>query len=225
MCLLNFHPQWTELGVSGTCSIHYLHRVIWQLVLYMHSPSSLCGVEADRNQSHPSWQDNRSYMGPLTPVDLPSFWERFQFWSKSWESSIISLSLVENVKLLIFPWPYKMLNDTSCEYMDSERHAYPNTSGGQQLCKVNKSHPSFSSKLFELIPKCGVTHSPTRKAMALSLLNSPHCFKIHDHVILMVKPSTPKASLSVVIALTGVPSFAFLSNQSAADMAEDNDPS
>ena len=96
---------------------------------------------------------------------------------------------------------------------------------GQKLCKVNKSHPSFSSKLFELIPKSGVTHSPTMKAMALSLLNSPRCFKIHDHVILMVKPSTPKATLSVVIALTGVPSFAFLSNQSAADMAKDNGPS
>ena len=109
--------------------------------------------------------------------------------------------------------------------MDSERHAYPNTNGGQKLCKVNKSHPSFSSKLFELIPKSGVTHSPTRKAMALSSLNSPHCFKIHDHVILMVKLSTPKASLGVVIALTGVPSFAFLSNQSAADIAEDNGPS
>ena len=54
--------------------------------------------------------------------------------------------------------------------------------------------------------------------MALSLLNSPQCFKIHDHVILMVKPSIPKASFNVVIALTGVPSFAFLRNQSAADM-------
>ena len=127
--------------------------------------------------------------------------------------------------MLIFTWPYKMLNVKSCEYMDSEIHAYPNTSGGQKLCKENKSHPSFSSKLFELIPKSGVTHSPTMKAMALSLLNSPHCFKIHDHVILMVKPSAPKASLSVVIALTTVPSFAYLSNQSAADMAEDNGPS
>ena len=61
--------------------------------------------------------------------------------------------------------------------------------------------------------------------MALPLLNSLHCFKIHDHVILMVKPSIPKASSSVVIALTGVPSFVFQSNQSAADRAKDNGPS
>ena len=46
--------------------------------------------------------------------------------------------------------------------------------------------------------------------MALPLLNSLHCFKIHDHVILMVKP--------------GVHSFVFQSNQSAAERAEDNGP-
>ena len=69
MCLSNFHPKRTKLGVSGTCSRHYLHRVFWQLVLCMYSPSSLCGVDTAGNQSHPFWQNNRSYMGPLTPVD------------------------------------------------------------------------------------------------------------------------------------------------------------
>ena len=91
--------------------------------------------------------------------------------------------------------------------------------------KVNKSHPSFSSKLFELFPKSGVAHSPARLVMVLSLLNSLHCFKIHDHVIMMVMPSILKASFSVVIALTGVPSYVFQSNQFAADMTEDNGPS
>ena len=57
------------------CSINYIHRVFWQFVLCMYSPSSSCGVEAAGNQSHPSRQNNRSYMGPLTLVDLPSYWE------------------------------------------------------------------------------------------------------------------------------------------------------
>ena len=41
----------------------------------MYSPSSSRGVEAADNQSYTSWQNNRSYMGPLTLVDLPSYWE------------------------------------------------------------------------------------------------------------------------------------------------------
>ena len=61
--------------------------------------------------------------------------------------------------------------------------------------------------------------------MALPLLNSLHRFKIHDHEILMVNPSIPKASLNVVIALTGVHSFVLWNNQSAVDRAEDNGPS
>ena len=129
------------------------------------------------------------------------------------------------MKMLIFHWPANIQSVTSCGYMDSERHAYLNTSGGHKLCKVNKPHPDVNSKLFELFPKSGVTHSSTRKAMAVPLSNSLHCFKIYDHVIMMVKPSGPKASLSVVIALIGVPSFVFWRNQSAADMAEDNGPS
>ena len=123
--------------------------------------------------------------------------------------------------MLIFPWPAKMLSVMSYEYMDSERHAYLNTSGGHKLCKVNKPIPSFSSKLFHFLPKSGVTHSYTRKAMALPLLNStvknPWSCNTDGKAIY------PKASLSVVIALTGVPSFIFRSNQSAADRAEDND--
>ena len=103
--------------------------------------------------------------------------------------------------------------------MDSEIHVCLNTGGGQKLCNVHKSHSSFSFKLFELFPKSGVTHSPTTKATVLPLLNSLHCFRIHDHVILMVKPSIPKASLNVVIAQTGMSSFVFRSNQSAADRA------
>ena len=71
MCLFNFHPQRTKLGVSCACSIHYIHRVFWQLVLCMYSPISSYGVEAASNQSHPSWQNNRSYMGPLILVDPP----------------------------------------------------------------------------------------------------------------------------------------------------------
>ena len=43
----------------------------------------------------------------------------------------------------------KMLSVTSCDYLDSEKFAYLNTSGGHKLCKVNKPHHSFSSKLFE----------------------------------------------------------------------------
>ena len=43
--------------------------------------------------------------------------------------------------------------------------------------------------------------------------------------MLVVKIFIPKASFSVVIALTGVPSFVFWSNQVAADRAEDNGPS
>ena len=43
--------------------------------------------------------------------------------------------------------------------------------------------------------------------------------------ILMVNPSIRKASLNVVIALTGVPSFVFRTNQSAADRADGNGPS
>ena len=61
--------------------------------------------------------------------------------------------------------------------------------------------------------------------MALPLWNSLHGVKIHDHVIPMVKPSIPKVSVGVVIALTGVPSFVFRSNQSATDRTEDNGPS
>ena len=69
-----------------------------------------------------------------------------------------------------------MLSVMSYEYMDSERHAYLNTSCGHKLCKVNKPLPSFSSKLFDFFfPKSGVTHSYTKKAMALPLLNSLHC--------------------------------------------------
>ena len=50
------------------------------------------------------------------------------------------------------PLACKMLSVTSCEYMDSERHAYLKTSGGHHFCKVNKPHPCFSSKEFELLP-------------------------------------------------------------------------
>ena len=103
MCLFNFHPQPTKLGVSWTCSKHYPQMVFWKLVLCMYSASSSCGVEAADNQSHTSWQNNMSYIGPLTPVDLPSYWDRFYFWSKSWESSIIPLLLVKNMKMLTFP--------------------------------------------------------------------------------------------------------------------------
>ena len=83
----------------------------------------------------------------------------------------------------------KMLSATSCEYMDSERHAYLNTNGGHKLCKVNKPHASLGSKLFELFPRSGVTHLSTRKTMALPLLNSLHWIESHDQVNLMVKPS------------------------------------
>ena len=128
-------------------------------------------------------------------------------------------------KCLSFTWPAKMSSVTPCEYMDNERHSYLNTNGGHKLFKVNKPHPSFSSKLSELFHRSGVTHSSTRKAMELPVLNSAHWIKIPDHVMLMVKPPTPKASLSVVIALTGMPSSVFRSNQPAADRAYDNDPS
>ena len=32
---------------------------------------------------------------------------------------------------------------------DSERYAYLNTSDGHKLCKVNKPHHSFGTKLFD----------------------------------------------------------------------------
>ena len=53
------------------------------------------------------------------------------------------------MKMLIFPWPAKMLSVTSCDYMDSEKYAYLNISGGHKLCKVNKPRHSLSSKLFD----------------------------------------------------------------------------
>ena len=74
--------------------------------------------------------------------------------------------LAMNVKCLS-PLVHKMLSVTFCEYMDSERYAYLNTSGGHKLCKVNKPHRSFISKLFELFPKS------TTKAIALPLLIQP----------------------------------------------------
>ena len=121
--------------------------------------------------------------------------------------------------MLTFPWPAKMPSVTSCEYMDRQwKTCLPKYQWWPQILP----HPNFSSKLF---PKSGVTYSSTRKAMALPLLNSLHCFKIHDHVILIVKSSMPKASLSFVTALTEVPSFVYQSNQSAADRVEDNGPS
>ena len=120
----------------------------------------------------------------------------------------------------------KMLSVIFYEYMDSERHAFLNTSGGHILCKVNKPHPSFSFKLFNFFPKSGVTHSYTRKAMALPLLNSLHCKKsMIMHVILMVKPSIPKASLKCCDSTNWRAFICIWSNQSAADRAEDIDPS
>ena len=44
------------------------------------------------------------------------------------------------------PLARKRLSVTSCDYMESEKYAYINTSGGHKLCKVNKPHHSFSSK-------------------------------------------------------------------------------
>ena len=107
------------------------------------------GGSSAGNESHPSWQrqNNGSYMGPLTPVDLPRYWERLKFWSTSWESSIISLLLVKKMKMIIFPCPAKMLSVISCDYMDSERCAYLNTSGGHKLYKVN-------SLTIVLVPNC-----------------------------------------------------------------------
>ena len=43
----------------------------------------------------------------LTPVDLPSYWEMFQFWTKPWKSSIIFLLPVKNAKMIIFPMAHK----------------------------------------------------------------------------------------------------------------------
>ena len=56
-------------------------------------------------------------------------------------------------------------------------HAYLKHGGGHKFCKVYKPHHSFSSKLFELLPKSGVSHSSTRKAMALPWLNPPTASK------------------------------------------------
>ena len=41
----------------------------------------------------------------------------------------------------------KMLSVTSCDYMDSGRYAYLDTSGGHKLFNVNKPHHIFHSKL------------------------------------------------------------------------------
>ena len=118
MCLLNFHPQRTKLGVSGTCSRHCIHRVFLQLVLCMYSPSCSCGVEAAGNQSDNSWQNNRSYMGPLTPVTGRG--------SNSGPNH-------ENRPLSLYCWSsrWKCLSScgpkntvTSCGYMDSDKYAY-----------------------------------------------------------------------------------------------------
>ena len=49
------------------------------------------------------------------------------------------------MKMFYFP-----LSVTSCDCMDSERNTCLNTSGDHKLCKVDKPHHSFSSKLFDL---------------------------------------------------------------------------
>ena len=146
MCIFNFSPIQTELGVSGTYSSHYVHRMFWQLVLCMYSPSSSSGVEADGNQIHPSSQNNMSYMGPLTPAGVSQLLEEIPILVQIMGIIHYLFTLVKTVKMLIFPWPTKMTSVTSCEYTESERHAYLNTSGGHKRCKVNKPHPSFSSK-------------------------------------------------------------------------------
>ena len=105
-----------------------------------------------------------------------------------------------------------MQSVTSCEYMVSERHAYLKNSGDQKFYKVYKPHPSFTSKLFELFPKSGVTHPSTRKALAL-----------HDYVC-----DTDGKALYLKCFTQCCDNTnwgAFVSNQSAADTAENNGPS
>ena len=72
------------------------------------------------------------------------------------------------------PLARKMLSVISYEYMDSERHAYLNTSGGHKLCKVNKPHRSFSSKLFEFFPKSGPVFYLHSSLLKLSKLWDPN---------------------------------------------------
>ena len=84
-------------------------------------------------------------MGPLTQVDIASYWE------------VLILDQIMGITHYLFiahqecenayrPLACKMLSVTPCEYMDSERHAYLKTSGSHKFCKVYQPHPSFSSK-------------------------------------------------------------------------------
>ena len=133
--------------------------------------------------------------------------------------------MVKDVKMLILHLACKNVECHTLWIYGQWKTFLPKYQWWPHFFKVNKPHHSFSSKLSEFFPRSGATHSSTRKAMELPVLNSLHWIKIPDHVILMVKPPYPKASLSVVIALTGVPSSVFRSNQPAANRAKDNDPS
>ena len=84
--------------------------------------------------------------------------------------------------MLIFPLPAKEISVMSYEYMDSERHAFLNTSGGHKLCKVNKTLHYLSSKWLDFFPNYGVTHSYTK-----------------DHDTILVKLSTFKNPWSCII--------------------------
>ena len=112
----------------------------------MYSPNSSCVVEAAGNQSHPSWQNNRWYMGPQTMVNLPSYCKGSNFgpndgnhplslycWSRRWRW----LSSHDLKKCYV----------TSCDYMKCERQAYLNTSSGHDFAR------SISLTIV-LVPNC-----------------------------------------------------------------------
>ena len=83
----------------------------------MYLPSSSCGVEADRNQSHPSWQ-NKIVYGTIDPGRPPQLLGEVLILVQIMGIVHYLFIAGQEYKMPIWPWPEK---NTECLFVPLQR--------------------------------------------------------------------------------------------------------